>query len=747
MKSININNILKESYLDYSMSVIVSRAIPDIRDGLKPVHRRILYSMYKLNLFYKNKFKKSARVVGEVLGKYHPHGDNSVYNAIVRMVQKWTLRYPLLLGQGNFGSIESDSAAAMRYTEVKFSKISQEISFKKIKNIIKMKKNFDNTLKEPTFLPINFPNLLINGSYGIAVGMSTNMIPHNLNEIIDTINLYIKNPKIKKKKLFKYIKGPDFPTGGIIINNNYKYLYKGKGKITLIANYKILKNKNIILIKEIPYQVSKLNILEQITKNIKLNKIIGVKKIIDKTNRKGIKIYFYIKKKYDINICLNQLLKYSQLKINISINNLVLVNKKPKILNFKKIIFYFIKTQHFLYKKHINQKYNLYKKKLLIINNLLIVINNIKNIINLFKESKSKKELIKLLLLKYKLNEKVIPEILKIKLYKFTKFENNKILNNKKKILKKINVYKIILSNKNIRMKNISNILKKIKKKYGDKRKSKIFLKKKTFFNKIINTNKIVLLFFKTFIYKILLKNLNYYVKKIKKHIKKIIIINNDKYLLCFSKNGNFFWLNINNLKYNKKYSLLKYNINKNKIITYIKINNIKKYKYLLFFTKKGYIFKYKINLFLFFKKKKQNIKFNIKDIIFKVFLIKKKNIKFIIKINNKFYYKKIYFKKKRYYLYKKIQNILKIKNKYKYFLNINYKKNIINIININNIYNIINYNNKNIFFLKNIYKKKYLSIIDINFKLYSFKIKKILFNNNKKFLKIKNKILKVLLY
>ncbi|WXB47326.1 MAG: DNA gyrase subunit A [Candidatus Shikimatogenerans sp. Tmey] len=763
-KIIDINTILKKSYLDYSMSVIISRAIPDIRDGLKPVHRRILYSMYKLHLFYNKKFKKSARIVGEVLGKYHPHGDISVYNAIVRMVQKWTLRYPLLIGQGNFGSIESDSAAAMRYTEIKLSKITKEIPFIKIKNIIKMKNNFDNSLKEPIYLPINFPNLLINGSYGIAVGMATNMVPHNLSEIIKTICLYIKNPHIKKKKLFKYIKGPDFPTGGIIIYNDYKYLYKGKGKITLIAKYKINYKKYIIIIEEIPYQISKLNILDQIKKNIKYKKILGISKIIDKTDRKGIKILFYIKKKYKIDICLNQLFKYSQLKINIYINNLILVKNKPEILNFKKIIYYFVKNQHKLYIKDIIYKYKFYKNKLLLLNNILIIINNIKNILKLFKKSSSKKVLVNKLLSKYKLSKKIIDNILKIKLYRFSQYEIKKIYIKKKYILNKIKKFKIILSSKKIRMIKIYKNLKKIKKKYSDKRKTKIIKKlfKINKYNKYIHNIKIILIFYSKYIFKTLfnIKKSKYF-KKIKNHkIYNIIIINNNKYLLCFTKKGYYFWININNINYNKKYCLLNiFKLKKNdKIISIIKINNINKYKYLLIITKYGFINKIKFNKILNFNKKNiKNIFFNKKDYIIKCSLIKNKNIYISYLINNYIIVKNINIKKnkiniKNIKLIKKInkKNITLINIKKYILLLIIYENGFLKIykikkkkkIKINNFYK------KKIIFFKKINNQKNIILINNLNKIYKFKLKNLIFNNNyEKKLKIKNKITNVTLY
>ncbi|XBT18829.1 MAG: DNA gyrase subunit A [Candidatus Shikimatogenerans sp. AspAUS03] len=794
MKKINISKILKTSYLNYSMSVIVSRAIPDIRDGLKPVHRRIIYSMYKLNLFYNTRFKKSARIVGEVLGKYHPHGDISVYNAIVRMVQLWTLRYPLLKGQGNFGSIENDNAAAMRYTEIKLSKISNEFLLKKVNYLVKMKNNFDNSILEPEYLPCNIPNLLLNGSYGIAVGMSTNMVPHNLLNTIKTICLYIKNPNINIKKLIKKIKGPDFPTGGIILKNKkyFNYLIKGYGKIILICNYRINYKKYIIYITEIPYQISKTFIIDQINNNIKNNKIVGIYKIIDKSDRKGINLLFYVKKKYNILITFNQLLKYSQLKITINIKNLVLVNKKPKILNLKQIIYYFIKNRQKLLFKEIQFKLKKIIKKKKNINFILFIKKNIKNIIYIFNKSKSKNELYKKIKKLYFLKKKMILYLLKIKLYNLTKFKINKLLIDKIFINKKIIYYNKILKNKKKRLLIIYNKLQKIIKKYKSKRLTKIITNNMTidFDRNIIQNNKVILLYFtNNYIRKLLFKNFKIQNKgtigsknKIKyplnNFIKNILIIKNNNYLLCFTKLGYCFWLLINNINYSKyKGELLnKYiNLKKNdKIINFIIIkNNINKYKnkYILSITHKGYIKKTKFEKFLFFKKNGIKIMvLNSKDYLKKNVLIKnEKYILIVLKNSN---------------ILRMLNNIKLTKNKTKGVNIINNNNYVIDIIVINNKHknfllltkkgyckikkiknlkitkkntkgsNIIKDKKDEILFINNIYNKKYLLIINKSGLIFKILLKVLFITKNRynkgiKLIKIKkkDKICNIFLY
>lgn len=639
----------------------------------------------------------------------------------------------------------------MRYTEIKLSKISNEFLFKKIKNIVNMKNNFDNSLKEPKYIPTNFPNLLINGSYGIAVGMSTNMMPHNLCEIIDSICKFIKHPNINIKKIIKIIKGPDFPTGGIILNNNkyLNYLYKGKGKITLISKYKINYKKNIIIINEIPYQISKLKIIEQLYNAIKNKKINNIIKIIDKSDRKGIKIFIYFKKKCNIKITIKEIFKYSQLKINININNLVLVKKKPKILNIKELIYYYIKYRHKILYKELCLKFKKNKNILLKINNILKIIKNLKLIVYILKKSNSKKYLIKKFKKKYFFNKQQIKEILKIKLFKLSKYEFKKNIIKKKKIINKINKLKKILKNKKIRMKIIYNKLKKIKNKYGDNRLTSISKNNNIKKNYIKKIKKIIILYYNNFYIKKIYFN-SYKKIKTKKIINNLIITYNNMYLLCITLLGYCLLLKIKNIIFNKINNINNYiKIKKNdKIISFIKIKKKnKKYKYIFIITNNNFIKKIKINKCINFKKniiKIITLKKN--DFLYKCFLIKTKIKKNFALLNNGIIIKDIINIKstkckskgiKKYNIKKNIK-IINIIYKKKYILIYNKKYIKININNNNNIKNNINF----------LLKKQYKNIICFNKKKYIFIITKlgvkkkkinIPFYNNKKYKLKKN--------
>ncbi|MDH3003844.1 MAG: DNA gyrase subunit A [Candidatus Shikimatogenerans sp. JK-2022] len=605
---VDINNLIKYSYIDYSMSVIVSRALPDVRDGLKPVHRRILYAMYKLRMFYNKNYKKSARIVGEVLGKYHPHGDKSVYDSIVRMSQSWNLRYKLINGQGNFGSIDNDPPAAMRYTEVKLEKITEYMLNEIDKNTVKFKNNFDNTLKEPVILPTKIPNLLINGIYGIAVGMATNMPPHNLKDSIITICKYIDNPKIKISKLINYIKAPDFPTGGIIYNyKGVKKSYKiGKGKIIIRSKFNIKKNnKNkFIIINEIPYQVIKSNLIKKIYNLIKNGKIKEIINIKDESNKKGIRIILILKKKSITKLVINKLLKYTDLQINYYINNIALVNGKPKRLNLKKIIYYFLKHRNEIIIK--KAKFYLYtlKEKIHLLNGFFKISNSIDKLFFLIKNATSYIELFKIIKLKYKLSNKQIKYILNTKLYKLTKKEiKNLILKYKK--YKKQFFYNIkIILNKKKRLNIIKKELLLINKIYGDNRKTLINLNKNEYikYNKKNLNNKnnkyLLIITNNNYVKKILLKEYktqkrggkgNKMGKIIDKKdfIKKIIVAYNNDYMIFFTKKGLCYWLKVNYIPECKKpnkgraiQNLIKIN-KKDKLITYILIKDIHNINYL----------------------------------------------------------------------------------------------------------------------------------------------------------------------
>ena len=477
--SVNIEDEMKSAYIDYSMSVIVSRALPDVRDGLKPVHRRVLFGMLGLGVSYNKSFKKCARIVGEVMGKYHPHGDSSVYDTMVRMAQEWSLRYTLVDGQGNFGSIDGDSAAAMRYTEAKLKKISDELLSDINKETVDFQPNFDDTLNEPTVLPAKFPNLLVNGSSGIAVGMATNMARHNLSEVIDGTIHYIDNNDCSIDDLVKYIKAPDFPTGGIIYGyQGVKSAFEtGKGRIVMRAKATININeneKNNIIVTEIPYMVNKANMIEKTAYLINEKKLEGITDIRDESDRNGLRIVYELKRDSIPNVILNNLYKYTQLQSSFGVNNVALVKGRPKILNLKELIENYVEHRHDVVLRRIKYDLKEAEKKSHILQGYIIALDNIDDIINMIKKSKNPEEAKLSLIKTYKLSEIQSKAILEMRLQKLTGLEREKINKENDEINKLINYLNDILSNKDQRMSIIKDELNDIKNKYGDKRKSEI---------------------------------------------------------------------------------------------------------------------------------------------------------------------------------------------------------------------------------------------------------------------------------
>ena len=477
--SVNIEDEMKSAYIDYSMSVIVSRALPDVRDGLKPVHRRVLFGMLGLGVNYNKSFKKSARIVGEVMGKYHPHGDSSVYDTMVRMAQEWSLRYTLVDGQGNFGSIDGDSPAAMRYTEAKLKKISDELLSDINKETVDFQPNFDDTLNEPTVLPAKFPNLLVNGSSGIAVGMATNMAPHNLSEVIDGTIHYIDNNDCSIDDLVKYIKAPDFPTGGIIYGyQGVKSAFEtGKGRIVMRAKATININENEkdnIIVTEIPYMVNKANMIEKTAYLINEKKLEGIADIRDESDRNGLRIVYELKRDSIPNVVLNNLYKYTQLQSSFGVNNVALVKGRPKILNLKELIENYVEHRHDVIVRRIKYDLKEAEKRSHILQGYIIALDNIDDIINMIKKSKNPEEARLSLIKTYKLSEIQSKAILEMRLQKLTGLEREKINKENDEINKLIIFLKDILSNKNQRMSIIKDELNDIKNKYGDKRKSEI---------------------------------------------------------------------------------------------------------------------------------------------------------------------------------------------------------------------------------------------------------------------------------
>lgn len=476
---INIEEQMKSAYIDYSMSVIVSRALPDVRDGLKPVHRRVLFGMSELGTLSNKPYKKSARIVGEVLGKFHPHGDSSVYFTMVRMAQDWSLRYPLIDGQGNFGSIDGDSPAAMRYTEARLSKIAEETLSDLEKNTVDFQPNFDESLKEPTVLPTRIPNLLVNGTSGIAVGMATNMPPHNLSDTIDAIIAYIDNKEIDIQDLISIVKAPDFPTGGIIygVSGVREAFETGRGRIVVRGKAHIETTPNgreKIIVTEIPYMVNKAELIMKTAELINEKKIEGISNVNDESDREGMRIVFDIKKDEISNVVLNKLYKYTQLQNSFSVNNIALVNGRPKLLNLKDLIHYFVEHRHEIVIRRTQFELDQAEKRAHILEGLIIASDNIEEVIAIIRASKNPDDARIQLCERFSLTEVQSRAIVEMRLRQLTGLEQEKLHQEYEEILKLIDYLKSVLADINIRMDIIKNELIEIKEKYGDARKTEI---------------------------------------------------------------------------------------------------------------------------------------------------------------------------------------------------------------------------------------------------------------------------------
>ncbi|MGC9344700.1 MAG: DNA topoisomerase (ATP-hydrolyzing), partial [Bacteroidales bacterium] len=476
---INIEEEMKSAYIDYSMSVIVSRALPDVRDGLKPVHRRVLFGMQDLGLASNRGFKKSARIVGEVLGKYHPHGDSSVYDTMVRMAQVWSLRYPLVNGQGNFGSIDGDSPAAMRYTEARLEKIAEETMADLDKNTVDFQLNFDDTLEEPTVLPTRIPLLLVNGTSGIAVGMATNMPPHNLKDSIDAIVAYIDNREISIEELTEIIKAPDFPTGGIIYGyQGVKEAFEtGRGRIVVRAKTDIevtASGRETIVVSEIPYLVNKAELIKKIADLVNEKKIEGISYVNDESDRKGMRIVIICKKDALANVVINQLLKYTQLQTSFNVNNIALVKGRPRTLNLKQLISHFVNHRHEVVVRRTQYDLEQAEKRAHILEGLLIALDNLDAVISLIRASKTVEEAKNGLMSNFDLSEAQAKAILDLRLQKLTGLEREKIKEEYDELLKQIEFFKRILSEEDLRMQIIKDELLEIQEKYGDERRTEI---------------------------------------------------------------------------------------------------------------------------------------------------------------------------------------------------------------------------------------------------------------------------------
>ncbi len=475
---INIEDEMKSSYIDYSMSVIVSRALPDVRDGLKPVHRRVLFGMHDMGNVSTRAYKKSARIVGDVLGKLHPHGDSSVYDTMVRMAQDWSLRYTLIDGQGNFGSVDGDSPAAMRYTEVRMKKIAEEMVRDIDKETVDYQLNFDDTIQEPTVLPTRIPNLLVNGASGIAVGMATNMPPHNLTESVNATIAYIENNDIDIDGLMTHIKAPDFPTGGVI----YGYdgvrdaFHTGRGRIVMRAKATIeeVNGRDCVIVNEIPYQVNKAEMIRKTAELVNDKKLEGIADIRDESDRNGMRIVYVLKRDAVPNVVLNKLFKYTQLQSSFSVNNIALVNGRPEMLNVKDMIHHFVNHRHDVVVRRTKYDLSQAEKRAHVLEGLLIAIDNLDAVIKLIRASKTVDEARDGLVKSFKLSELQAKAILELRLQKLTGLERNKLKSEFAELMEKIAYLNRILGEEDLRMSIIKEELVEIRDKYGDDRRSEI---------------------------------------------------------------------------------------------------------------------------------------------------------------------------------------------------------------------------------------------------------------------------------
>jgi len=607
---------LKESYIDYAMSVIVGRALPDARDGLKPVHRRILYAMYKMGLLHNKPFRKSARVVGEVLGKYHPHGDSAVYDSLVRMAQNFSLRYPLIKGQGNFGSIDGDLPAAMRYTEAKLNKIAEELLVDIEKETVNFAPNFDNSLEEPLILPSKIPNLLINGSYGIAVGMATNIPPHNLSEIVEATLKVIEDPTVEPLDLFEFVKGPDFPTGGIILGNNgiKNLITSGKGQIKVRAVCEIKDNK--IIVSEIPYHVNKTNLIETIANLVKSKRVMGISDLRDESDRTGMRLVIELKRNSNPELILNQLYKFSQLQMSIGANCLALVKGEPKILNLKELIENFLIHRKEVITRRTKFDLNKSEKRLHVLEGLKIALNNIDPIIKKIKSSDNVNDAKNLLIKDFQLSEVQSQAILDMKLQKITSLETNKINKEFGELSKLIIQLRNILSNESKIFKIIKEELFEIKEKYGSDRLTKVeefeediededLIKKEEVVVTLTNEGYLNRLPVETYRQQGRGgKGIKAMGTKEEDFVKDIFVSNTHDYLLCFTNKGKLYWLKTYKIPSTSRYSkgsniinLLGLGKDEN-INTILPVNKFSKDKFLVMATKKGVVKKTSLELY-----------------------------------------------------------------------------------------------------------------------------------------------------
>eukprot|EP01136_Pigoraptor_vietnamica_P017660 Opistho-1_new@63146 len=615
--SINIDEQMKSAYIDYSMSVIVSRALPDVRDGLKPVHRRVLYGMLDLSLGAGKPYKKSARIVGEVLGKYHPHGDSSVYMTMVRMAQEWSLRYLMVDGQGNYGSIDGDSPAAMRYTEARFQKMAEDMLADINKDTVDFQLNFDDSLQEPTVLPAKVPNLLINGSSGIAVGMATNMAPHNITEAINATIAYIDNNEITIPELMKHIKGPDFPTGAIIYGyaGVQEAFETGRGRVVMRAKAEIesTRDRESIIVTEIPYQVNKAQMIERTAELVGEKKIEGISNIKDESNKDGIRIVYEVKRDANASIVLNNLFKQTALQTSFSVNNIALVNGRPQMLNLKDIIRHFVEHRHDVVVRRTKFELAEAEKRAHILEGLLIALDHIEEVIKLIRASNTPEEARLGLMEKFGLSDIQARAILDMTLRRLTGLERDKIKEEYAELMKTIEYLKSILADEGLRMQIIKDELAEMLDKYGDERRTTIVHSAEDMsMEDFIEDEEVVITI-----------SHEGYIKRTpateyrtqgrggkgskgsdsrnEDFIEHLLIASNHNYMLFFTEAGRCFWLRVYEIPEGSRLSkgrALQNIINipkEEKVKAYIKVKNLKDQEYLennfiIMCTKKGTI-------------------------------------------------------------------------------------------------------------------------------------------------------------
>ncbi|MDD3994011.1 MAG: DNA gyrase subunit A [Candidatus Nanoarchaeia archaeon] len=609
---------MKQAYLNYAMSVIVARALPSAEDGLKPVHRRILWSMHQMGLFHNKQTKKSGRIVGDAMGKYHPHGDAAIYDAMVRMAQPFSMRYPLVLGQGNFGSMDGDSAAASRYTEAKMQKISDELLLDIDKEgIVPMMKNYDNTMDEPIVLPGKLPNLLLNGGSGIAVGMATNLPPHNLNNVCDSILTYIENPNCEDSELIKQIKAPDFPTGGVI-SGELKQVYEtGKGKLIVEGKVEIEEEKKTkklkIIISEIPYQVNKAQLVEQIANLVKDKKLPDISDIRDESSKGKVRVVIELRKNSNPKFTINRLYKYTNLRTSFNVNMLALVDRKPELLSLRRIIQVYVSHRQKVIRKTKEFDLDKAENRLHIVEGLLVAQSNIDEVIKLIRASKSKSEAQEGLIKRYSLTVKQVDAILEMKLSQLTSLEYDKIKDEESNLIKLIEKLKKILNDEKEILNLIKEDLNELKEKYGDKRKTKIVGEISDFEEEDLVDKKDVIV---TVTEKGYIKRIDVSEYKEQKRggkgvigsglteddfVKELLTCSTHDYLLCFTNKGKVHWIKAYEIPENSKNAKGKAIINlldlKDEQVT--RIISVKNFKdYLIMATKKGIVKRIELSAF-----------------------------------------------------------------------------------------------------------------------------------------------------